>query len=432
MIDRDEGKGFARFSAVIDMRRLERQAWKLLYAGFVFSTVFYLVLGIFITYRRPEISGNRPENMRRMTVDLIEVPRREVVNPYEYWRGPLHPLRDRQVYRPRQRYAIPGGSPAFKRIQRPDDHAYRFRGEDLGIDAEALIQAIVRGEISKIARAGIRDPEKFRLETYQATRLSRKPESRAGRISMRDELLRIEDLNTGKYKGLVVLNPADERDIKGYVYVPAAITGEQLAPPRATRRLVSGMASLLKTHTGIIARADSEFTLSSPSLARFPFLYIAADENFDLAETEWVNLGVYLRKGGFAFLEAYGGDDPTLPPKGSGALKRMLRDALGSGGELQPLPQDHFLYHSFFDFDDGPPHLERETDPEGFQPAAVLEGIWLDGRLAAVYSEKGYGREWSRPSGQDAFRRFGVNLMIFVLTQPGGVTLRLVDDSSWK
>jgi hypothetical protein len=286
--------------------------------------------------------------------------------------------------------------------------------------------------MDKVARAGIRDPEKLRLEPYPEIKLTRKPSGSLGRVSLRGEMLRVEDLNTGKYKGLVVLNPAHDRDIKGYIYIPASLTGERLNPPRETRRLVAGLAAILKTHTGIIALADSQFTLSSPSLARFPFLYISADQGFDLSPEEGANLGAYLREGGFAFLEAYGGDDPTMPPRGAGSLKQMLRNALGSAGELQPLPADHFLYSSFFDFPEGPPHLERETDPAGFQPAAQLEGVWLGDRLVAVYSEKGYGREWSKSSGQEEFRRFGVNLVVFVLTQPGGLSLRLVDESDCK
>ncbi|MHB9027891.1 MAG: DUF4159 domain-containing protein [Candidatus Latescibacterota bacterium] len=432
MIEKGEGNRITRFSESIDLRRLEREARKLLYAGFLFSTMFYLFLGLFITFRRPEVTPDHPANERRITVDIIEVPRREVIrNPYLDWKGPSRLFRDRPVVRPR-RYVLPDGAPRFKQPARPDGPAYRFRSEDFGIDTEALIRAIVRGEMNKVARAGIRDPEKFRLEPYPEVKLTRKSSGSLGRVSMRAEMLRVEDLNTGKYKGLVVLNPASDRDIKGYIYIPAALTGERLVPPRETRRLVAGMAAILKTHTGVIALADSQFALSSPSLAKFPLLYLSADESFDLSPEEQANLGAYLRNGGFAFLEAYGGDDPTLPPRGAGSLKQMLRNVLGSAGELQPLPNDHFLYHSFFDFPEGPPHLQRETDPDGFQPAAQLEGVWLDGRLVAVYSEKGYGREWSKPSGQDALRRFGVNLVVFVLTQPGGLSLRLVDDSDWK
>jgi hypothetical protein len=286
--------------------------------------------------------------------------------------------------------------------------------------------------MDKVARGGIRDPEKFRLEPYPEYKPSRKPSGGLNRVSMRAEMLRIGDLNTGKYKGLVVLNPANDQDVKGYIYIPAVLTGERLVPPRETRRLATGMASILKAHTGIIALADSQFALSSPSLAKFPLLYISADAGFDLSPEERTNLGDYLRNGGFAFLEAYGGDDPALPPRGAGPLKQMLRDALGSAAALQPLPGDHPLYRSYFDFPEGPPHLQRETDSDGFQPAAQLEGVWLGDRLVAVYSEKGYAREWSKPSGQDAFRRFGVNLVVFVLTQPGGLALRLVDDSDWK
>jgi hypothetical protein len=63
------------------------------------------------------------------------------------------------------------------------------------------------------------------------------------------------------------------------------------------------------------------------------------------------------------------------------------------------------------------------------QPAESLEGVWIGDRLAAVYSEKGYGVSWSNPKSGGAFQNMGVNLVVFALTQAGGLTVRLVDDS---
>ena len=111
-------------------------------------------------------------------------------------------------------------------------------------------------------------------------------------------------------------------------------------------------------------------------------------------------------------------------------MRKLVRDALGQSGELRPIPDDHFLYHSRFDFDGGPPRTKRDdTGPAGGQPAGILEGAWVGDRLAVVYSEKGYAEAWANPKGSDAYRKMGVNLVVFALTQPGGITVRLVDDS---
>ena len=42
------------------------------------------------------------------------------------------------------------------------------------------------------------------------------------RIAMRAELLDLDALDTGKYKGLIVQDPTDRREVKGFVYLGTA------------------------------------------------------------------------------------------------------------------------------------------------------------------------------------------------------------------
>lgn len=58
------------------------------------------------------------------------------------------------------------------------------------------------------------------------------------------------------------------------------------------------------------------------------------------------------------------------------------------------------------------------------QNVGYLEGVWLDGRLAAIYSNKGYGNIWARKKGGDAVFKMGVNILIFALKQEGGNSLK--------
>lgn len=428
MGEQKQGQNTTGFSQSIDLRRLEREARRLLYAGFLFSILFHLVVGLLIPYRHHEIRPVRDDSGRRMKVDIIEVPP-VVRNPYLDWKGPRQAVRGRAAFN-RGRPVLPGGSTRFKQAPGFSGPAFRLRSEDFGLDADGLIKAIIRGELEKVARGGIRDPEKFRLEPYREIKPSRRPEGSLGRVNLQQEMLRVEDLSTGRYKGLLVLDPGDERDLKGYLYLPASVFGERLRAPADTRRAVTGLAAALKRHTGIICRPDSQTALSSPVIARYPLILIAADDAFDLSPTERNAFGTYLRNGGFALLEAYGEADPNLPPKGAAPLRQMLRDALGSAGELRPIPQDHPLYHCFFDFDE-PPHRSRDA-VAGAQAVTLLEGVWVGDSLVAVYSEKGYAREWGRPDGSEEFGRFGVNLAVYALTRPDGLALRLVDESGWK
>lgn len=58
------------------------------------------------------------------------------------------------------------------------------------------------------------------------------------------------------------------------------------------------------------------------------------------------------------------------------------------------------------------------------EPVYFLEGIWLNGRLAAVYCDKGYAQKWSeigQKTNNDPQLRIGVNFVVYALTQAGGI-----------
>jgi hypothetical protein len=61
-----------------------------------------------------------------------------------------------------------------------------------------------------------------------------------------------------------------------------------------------------------------------------------------------------------------------------------------------------------------------------------LWGVWLGDRLAAVFIDKGYGHIWQEglPGYKDASSRktmeLGVNMMVFALTQKGGISAQYV------
>lgn len=419
------------FSMPIDMRKLEHETRRLLWYGVLFAVAFHVFLGVFVHYRSPASLAvmSTPVKDRVMKMDLIEIPL-DSANPYDTWRGPeQQPARYRKAFRTAVP-SVPYGSLKFKRPPGfGAESAFHFRSDEFGVDVDALIRAVVRGGAVQLAKR-IKDPEFTPPPKSPEFKLRRDPSVASNRISMKDEMLRVEDLSTGKYKGLVVVNLANERDLKGYLSIPSTLSGERLRTPSETARAAAGLVGALQRFTGIIARPDSMMTLTSPTFPQFPFVYISADDLFDLSIAERISLGNYLRNGGFAFIEAFGGNRPDLPLKGSGPLRKMLLDALGAEGNLRPLPADHYLYHCYFDFTDGPPRTKRdETGKQAGQAAGVLEGIWIGDRLAAVYSEKGYGRAWSSPGGPEEYLRMGINIVVYALTQAGGLTLRLVDDS---
>jgi hypothetical protein len=110
----------------------------------------------------------------------------------------------------------------------------------------------------------------------------------------------------------------------------------------------------------------------------------------------------------------------------------MLEDALllqgyrrGRDWTFKRLSIDHPLYHAFFDFD-GPPVGDDVF--EGNRAISYLEGVTVEDRLVAVFSSKEIGKVWGNYEtlGIDPTRQlqFGVNLVVFALTQKGSITER--------
>ena len=64
------------------------------------------------------------------------------------------------------------------------------------------------------------------------------------------------------------------------------------------------------------------------------------------------------------------------------------------------------------------------------EPVYYLEGIWLNGRLAAVYCDKGYAQKWSNMSNNAPQLRMGVNFVVYALTQAGGIARKERDSFS--
>jgi hypothetical protein len=116
----------------------------------------------------------------------------------------------------------------------------------------------------------------------------------------------------------------------------------------------------------------------------------------------------------------------------------MLELSLGSDAKFLPIPNDHPLYHCFFDFDKAPRGSELdETIDEGklragWEPVFYLEGIWIKNRLVAIYSDKGYSISWERDYDNDAQLKMGVNMIVFALTQKGGMAEKLMEQYTEK
>jgi hypothetical protein len=265
---------------------------------------------------------------------------------------------------------------------------------------------------------------------------------RTPKSSLKKEMLSWNDFDYGKFKSFVGRNQQNREQINGFLYIPT-VWGEQLRPSNEIRRSALGLVEAMNRYTGIETKTGHHLFLSSRDIFQFPFLSIAMDTAFELTKTERENLGEYLRNGGFAFV-----DNPSPEfeiSQAEASLRRMFHDALGAHARFEPIPIGHPLYHCFFDFRDGPPQggemtmIYTETlSLCGYtaiamtmpKPVPFLEGVFLNGRLAAVYSDKGYSRKWSSLNFTEnqPQLKMGVNAVVYALTQEGGMTWEVMEN----
>ncbi len=254
-------------------------------------------------------------------------------------------------------------------------------------------------------------------------------------ISMKEEMISLDDLDTGQYKAMIIQDPKDKKSVKGFIYI-STLWGAQLEP--AYKRAVIHLSDAVNRYTNIKSKVDKHLYIDSRRIFDTPFVFLCADESFYLTEIEARNFGEYLRKGGFAVLD---NGTPTYEfGAAEASLKQMLRDALGSDAKFLPIPNSHPLYHCFEDFDGGPPQGSENSNrsmvlsntnkvgsQDGLNKATLpkqvlyLEGVWIDERLVAIYSDKGYAQKRAATSNNEPQLRMGVNMVLYALTQDGSI-----------
>lgn len=397
-------------SEAIDLKRLEKESRKLLVLGLIVAVSFHAAAGAFFMLRKTEVKVNRPLMMTYVIRPprMTRVPGKRVVR-----------IKDRTLTRKTMdRRSIPA------EIQtKPISMVDYFFDIEIPIDFDIEI---------------VSPPSELFLpqDMFIETAANREPENL---ISMREEMISIDDLDTGRYKAMIIQDPGNKQRIKGFIYL-STVWGAQLKPPDGLKRSVIGLAEAVNRYTNINAKMDSHLYLDSRKLFDAPFVYVMADSAFELTEIERRNFGEYLRNGGFAVLD--NGTPEFEFGQAEASLRQMLKDSLGAQAKFLPIPNDHPLYHCFFDFDDGPPlgaeiqivqttttGIQGETARNAYMSKEVLylEGIWLDERLVAIYSDKGYAIKWKRYYNNYPQLKMGVNFVVFAVTQAGGIAKRKMD-----
>lgn len=298
-------------------------------------------------------------------------------------------------------------------------------------------------------------------------------------IDLALELVGVEALDTGRHRAVVVVDPRERRNLKGFLYLSGAYSAsvergesESYAPRRyrhllpdgvqrqvAERETLRGLADRMNEQTQVVTRVLDGLALDDPRLLEVPFLLFTVNNAFTFTQAEAVNLGRYLTSGGFLYAEVVSW--PGIPSYAWDwpALRGLIETAFSAVGlqkgkdwNLVRLEMDHPLYHCYHDIDGLPLGFWDWTwagteDPMAVRSPDYLEGIELRGELVGVYSRKDYADFWAgaaeRIREEDEARllrngrfaiggeenmpyKLGVNVLVYALTREGSLARQLV------
>jgi hypothetical protein len=270
------------------------------------------------------------------------------------------------------------------------------------------------------------------------------------KLDMSLELLDIQTLDTGKYHAMVVQDPEDKHNLKGFCQISwLYIAREHDRGLRQASGVVSNWAAgylgtpvrnlveAMNKYTAVDTRAGERAAIDNLGVLRVPWLFHLLFKSYGLSDSDLDALGQYLVEGGFVFADSA----PFAMYDVASSHTRNLEAALKTQGvdaSFQIMPATHPVYHCYFDFTAAPAGYDAFLSMYALdsQRTEYLEGLEVGSRLVALLSKKGYYAPWgTRPgrsgelSGKDFTRQlqFGVNTIVFALTQEGSITRRLME-----
>ena len=178
------------------------------------------------------------------------------------------------------------------------------------------------------------------------------------------------------------------------------------------------MHSLIQYTTVKVNEQEKVVSLESAELFNYPFSYLSGHKLVQFNQKERKNFEIYVRNGGFVFVDDCNHDIDGLFAK---SFEEQMRQIFGQGA-LKKIPNNHKLYRSFFTFEDGPPTTSFELNGWGDDLVHdYLKAIEINGRIAVLYSNKDYGCEWDYDFRNKRFlaednTKFGVNIVTYALT----------------
>jgi hypothetical protein len=148
---------------------------------------------------------------------------------------------------------------------------------------------------------------------------------------------------------------------------------------------IPNLLTFINEQTGWpIDMEEKRVKIEDQNLFSFPFLFVTGHGTIKFADGEAERMREYLLAGGFLFInDSYGMDK---------SVRQAVAD-LFPEKKLEQIPYEHPIYHSFFDFPNGPPKIHEHDK----KPASGW-GIVIDDRLVLFYlHESDIGDGWEDP-----------------------------------
>ena len=150
--------------------------------------------------------------------------------------------------------------------------------------------------------------------------------------------------------------------------------------------------------------------LETKEILNFPITFLTGHGNIVFDENNIKLLREYFENGGFLIID----DDYGL----NKSIRREI-SKLYPNNKLQEIPFEHEIYHSYFDFNNGPPktHEHDNKPPRGY-------GLFLDDRMVIYYiTESNPSDGWanqdihnnSEEKRTEALK-FGTNIVVYALS----------------
>ena len=313
-------------------------------------------------------------------------------------------------------WGIPGGAVAFGRSLGVGGRLGWGEGQTGGVDLRPELSE----EVSNVRTGG------------------------TGLATMRDELVDVSNFSD-RLEGLVSQDSRNKKKVTGMLNFYQLRWKSQGSEPNSEDgwnvfpQAVPSFVNYVRDSTEVKVNLMGNIRLEDKQLFSVPFVmmmgYVKAVQYTPL---EAKNLGLWLRQGGFLFIDDGFANQPGAFNK---SARGLLKDALGYDAEFERIPGGHALYHCWDDFDGPPPGvddanikkpIDLTTAPERFtEHYRYLEGIFLNGRLAVVVSNKGYSHAWGQwrylssaqggPLDNARQLHFGVNILVYAATAKGGI-----------